>query len=240
MKARKVILPLVLIAFISPILLLGQSVTNQVATVYVNEKDGRSYYKISYDLVAPFDNIACVVKVKLVKRAGTSSPLVSVTGDVGNLVLPGRNKTIFWDYSEELIHFSGDINLSIEVEPAVNVETKIRRNKNFSVQLAPGYQEKKNYTVTLFRRGKELNRLQDISLNQGSFTSTIPKKTKTGKNYQLAINDGNQTYFSNAFILKPKVNRVLIILPFVAITAYLANGIYESANAPLPGPPKGN
>ena len=60
-----------------------------------SEGDSKKYV-INYDLISPFDNVACQVKVKLSAQEGSQIfYLKNVTGDVGNLIYPGLNKQQF-------------------------------------------------------------------------------------------------------------------------------------------------
>jgi len=199
-------------------------------------QDGKSEYFIVYDLVAPYDSIPCQVKVKLTAN-GKTFYLKELKGDVGNLVYPGLKKQIVWDYIEELVHFNGEIDLNIEMIPSLKVPVKIKRHKPLLVSLAPIYETKKTYAVKLFQGGKEVSRLNDVLLIENSFPVQLPKKTKVKSKYQIAITDGDRTYFSNTFKVKPRISRGWIILPVLAVPTYLLINQYLEDNKPLPGPP---
>ena len=213
----------------------AQHVKNVGYSFGADESSNKKTY-INYDLVAEYENIVCDVKVKL--TAGEKSFYVkNVTGDVGPLVYPGTKKAIVWDHTEELVHFSGEINLTIEVAPSVRVPHKVKRGKQLSVALAPIYTENKSYAVKLFQGRKEVARLNDILLIENSFPISIPRKTRVKKKYQLSITDGENTFFSNTFKVKPKLSRKWIIVPLLAVPAYFyINQIIEE-NQDLPGPP---
>src|SRR5688572_14387401 len=111
-------------------------------------------YTITYDLLAPYDNIACQVQVKFTSSEGSFN-LKKVSGDVGDLVYPGLNKTIIWNYVDELVHFSGDVDLSIEVVPVVKVPASVRRSKHLSVAVSSVAGPAENYTTKLYLNTKE-------------------------------------------------------------------------------------
>ena len=206
---------------------------------YVIRTEGDSkIYVINYDLVSPFDNVACQVKVKLSAQQGYQTfYLKNVTGDVGRLIYPGLNKQIIWDHVAELVHFSGDINLTIEVEPVISVSAKVKAGKQLSVNIGPEISAGKTYGIKLFRKGKEVATLKEGSLNETSLSFLIPKKSKIGKEYQLAVADGDKTFFSNSFKVKRKVSLGWIIVPAIAVTGYFIFDKIQESNAPLPGPP---
>ena len=202
-------------------------------------RDSKVKLVLNYDLVSSFDNVPCQVKVKFTsgETGERTFYLNEVRGDVGDLVYPGPNKEIVWDYVEELVHFSADVKLDIEVKPSVQVLEKIKRGKQLTVTLAPIYTANKSYAVKLFLGGKEMVRLNDVLLIERSFQVQIPKKSKVKKNYQLAITDGEKTYFSNAFKVKRKFSLGWVIVPVLAVPAYMAIKQYIDDNTPLPGPP---
>ena len=202
-----------------------------------SEGDSKKYV-INYDLISPFDNVACQVKVKLSAQEGSQIfYLKNVTGDVGNLIYPGLNKQIIWDHVAELVHFSGQINLTIEVEPVISVSSKVKSGKQLSVNPGPEFSASKTYGLKLFRKGKEVATLKEGSLNETSLSFLIPKKSKIGKEYQLAVVDGDKTFFSNSFKVKRKVSLGWIIVPAIAVTGYFIFGKIQESNASLPGPP---
>lgn len=234
MKIRFLNLPLLLVLCF-PVICPGQQVKNVTFQQEANSR-GDNWYMISYDLEAPFDSIACVVKVKL-NATGKSFYLEEVQGDVGNLVYPGNQKKIKWDYVKELVHFAGDINIFIEATPCVKIPEKIKKHKPIPVQLAPIYQSKKSYAVKLYRKGKEAVRLNDVLLIENTFTVSLTRKVKPGRKYQLAITDGDQIYFSNAFKIKPRVSITVLAIPVVAAGAYFIISPSLEEDPPLPGPP---
>ncbi len=214
----------------------AQSIQNEKYVMH-SEGDNKKYV-INFDLVSPFDNVACQIKVKLsVKEGSQTFYLKNVTGDVGSLIYPGLNKQIIWDYVAELVHFSGEINLTIEVEPVIAVSSNVKVGKQLSVNLGPEFSAGKTYGLKLFRKGKEVATLKEGSLNETSLSVGIPKKSKIGKEYQLAVVDGDKTFFSNSFKVKRKVSLGWIIVPAIAVTGYFIFDKIQESNAPLPGPP---
>lgn len=217
---------------------LGYSQYIQNEKYLTRNTAGVMKYIITYDLISTFDNVACNVKVKLTAQNGTQSfYLKNVIGDVGELVYPGNNKEISWDHVSELIHFSGEINLTLEVEPVVRVSTKTKRGTQQSVTLGSVISRNKTYDLKLFKKGKEIAQLTDGVLGTNSVSFLIPKKSRVGKKYQLAIIYGDQTFFSNSFKIKRKFSFGWIIIPAVGVASYLLYDKIQDDNASLPGPP---
>ena len=163
---------LFVVALCSVLSVRAQEVVNVQTNIGASE-DGIKKYFITYDLVAPHSNIPCLVQVRFTAGASTTY-LKLVTGDVGNLVMPGKGKKIIWDYQEELIHFSSDApRIDIEVFPNVTVASKVKRSKNLSVNMDSIYTKDKHYTFILYRKEKELVRLLDMPLSRSSFSIEI-------------------------------------------------------------------
>lgn len=234
----------------------GQQVDNIGYSQALDKSANKLKTLITYDLNAPYENIPFQINVKVTTIAkviiGTAAGgggkettikksfyLKELTGDVGDIVYPGLKKKISWDHIEELVHFNGDIILNIEATPSVQVETKVKRGKKLSLTLVPYFATNKNYSLKLFRANKEVTPLEDILLN-GSIQVLIPKKTKVKGKYQLAVRDGEKTYFSNTFKVRRKFSLGWITVPIIAVPAYIFLQQYIDDNKSLPGPPKIN
>jgi hypothetical protein len=229
------IIKLYLLLQISSIVLVAQSVENVTNTLFTDDSKHAFYY-IYYDLLAPYNNIPCEVKFK-VTVGNASFYSKTVTGDVGNLVLPGVRKKIIWDHVEELVHYNGSVSIFIEVAPNVKVVDKIKKGKPLSIQVSPFYDADKKYTIKLYRKGIELAKLNEVLINEGVIPVALPPKSKVGKKYQLMLSDGEHDYYSNTFKVKPKVGNGWKALPFIAIPAYILVKNYLEDQKPLPGPP---
>ncbi len=216
----------------------SQSIVNSNFTRQVQA--GEVKYLISYDIESKYDNIPCRVSVKLTADMnGISNTfyLKEVSGDVGDLIYPGKNKKIVWDHQEELIHFSGEINLDIEVVPCIQIDKKIKRGKEFTTILTPIFTDSKPYSIKLFQAGKETTMLKSGSITGERLPIQMPKETRIKKNYQLVISDGEKAYYSNVFKVRRKVSLGWVIVPAIAVPAYLLINQYLKDNEPLPGPP---
>jgi len=213
----------------------GQRAVN----VTLSKSSDKLKFHLRYDLSAPHENIPSQVKVKLT-NGGKSVYLKELSGDAGEVVYPGPNKLIVWDSVQEHALVQGDINLKIELTPSVHVPAKIKRGKKFDVALAPIFAVNKNYFVSLYRSGKEVVRLTDVVWREKSLLIIVPKNTKPKGDYQIAITDGEKTWFSNVFTVKRKIGYGWRIVPLVAIPAYFLIQHYIKNNQSLPGPPSVN
>lgn len=226
-------------ALLALLTLYGRGHAQQIekaSFVMLAAADGGKYI-LKYDLVSPLNNVACKVRVKLVTDENSSgSYLKNLTGDVGDFIFPGTNKEIIWDYTNELIHYSGAVNLSIEVVPMIEVPSSVRKGKKLTFNSDPAIVIDKEKPITL--TNSKINSTTLIGEYIGNTISIqTPKKIKTSKNYQIALNAGDKVYYSNGFKIKRKFPLSLIIIPTIGVGAYLIYDKIQEDNAPLPGPP---
>ncbi|CAN5425543.1 hypothetical protein BH10BAC4_BH10BAC4_10440 [soil metagenome] len=200
---------------------------------------GRQTVVITYDLIASHSNIPCLIKAKF-----TSGDKIfflrHITGDVGHFIYPGPGKQIAWQMQEELVHFSGDIAIDIEVSPHVTVEGKVKRTASLPVRFDDMFVKGKTYVIKLYRHEKEVIRLNDMMLLENSFRVEIPKKVKTGGDYQVFITDGEKNFYSNSFRVKPKVGLFWKVLPLLAVPIIIQTKKAINDNEALPGAPTFN
>lgn len=227
---------LLLMLLFLPFICNGQYASN---VTYALGKDaaGKDVYSITYDLVAPYTTIPCHVAVWLSNEFDQNVILEDVTGDVGDLIYPGKGKKIEWDYVRELVHYSGDVSINIEVKPNIKVPEKIKRGKKLVVEPSSILATSKTYEVKLFRVQQELNKLSDLLVSDTTMNVSLPEKVKLKGKYQLCIVDGEKKYFSNTFRIRPKVGYGWKAIPILLIPAYILFQNYQDKNEPLPGPP---
>lgn len=214
-----------------------QGIAQQVANVSVIQTldSGRLHYTFYYDLLADQPNIASYVRVKI-KTVSREFYITEATGALGEFVYPGTRKMIRWDYTRELVHFSGDIEYVVEAEPMIKPTPFVKRGKKLVVSLRTILPKDSLYTVTLYRKAIPIWHLAD-SIQGNSFAVTIPKKVKVRKGYQVAITHNEQHYFSSTFKIKRRVNRFLYVLAggAIAVPFYL---IATRPDEPLPEAPE--
>jgi hypothetical protein len=225
-----------LLVLLLPRIVCSQRVANLTVTKSETETS-KTIYLINYDLVAVVDNIACRVRVEF-SSGGNSFYLKQVKGDVGDLIYPGKNKKIEWDYVEELIHFSGDLNLSLEVTPVIFVESSTKRGLGISGSMLAGgeYPSAKSGLAHLVRNRKSITSIGEVSASD-LFSITIPKNVKPSRFYQLSFTRDGGTIYSNVFKIRRRVARLVYALPVLIAPAYLLLKKDEEKLDQLPGPP---
>ncbi len=194
--------------------------------------------QFTYDLASDHSNVPCFVRVSY-KMGERQFYLKQVTGDVGNMVYPGKKKLIVWDYKEELIHNTSteSVQITIEVFPNLSADRKVKRGKNIVVNMDDVYEKGKNYSVKLYRNEKEVKTLIDSLSLQHHFVTQIPRKSRVGKDYQIGIHGGENVLFTNAFKIKPRVGTFWKVLPIVAVPVYILAKKQLEEFKDLPGAP---
>ena len=71
--------------------------------------------KIQYDVVGI--DAADSVFIQVESRSGGILQAITVTGDVGRGILPGINKTVYWDYALDGVPIADDIQATVSVKP---------------------------------------------------------------------------------------------------------------------------
>lgn len=200
--------------------------------------DNKAHYQFTYRLAAGADNVASYVRLKIKIANGGEFYATKVSADVGEMVFPGGNKKILWDYGDELVHYNGAIDYSIEAEPMIAVPTT-KKGKGLSVNVRAYLSEGAPFTVALYRNNLPVwtsDTQQEQSDNVLSVA--VPKKLmKIKKGYQVVLSRGSEKYFSNTFRIKPRINRMWYALPLVAAAVPFVLQELEP-DPPLPEPPE--
>jgi len=179
-------------------------------------------------------------------RDNYSTSLKSVTGDVGVAVIPGSNKKIVFNISEE---FGSDFEekISFQIRGSIYVPF-IKLNENYEE-----LRRNKSYEFTW--TGGTDNEILNIELLKGdekilsfpSFTNNhkvdlkLPTSLKAGEKFRLKIydnNNGDRVVFTNEFLVQRKIPLLAIAIPVVAIGAMFliipSNSSKNSNNLPDP------
>lgn len=157
------------------------------------------------------------------------SPLIKVSGNIGNEVKPGADNKIEWKIVEEYGAFKGKIALEIRGKVFVpfvklqnfDVAKKYKRGKGIDIGWKVGATNAIN--IELMKGSQRVvgeNNLQ----NNGTHTLYIPSSAKTGKDYRLKITDTrtNDVVYSSGFAVKPKLPLLVKLLPVLAIGGVVA------------------
>jgi len=225
----------------------GQSVDNIRASV-VGEQ-----VIVNYDLITSQQGQKFEVELYSSVN-GYKSPLKSVTGDVGNNILPGKKKRIIWSPNEELERFEGDV--TFEVRAVVIIPPVVFRNPTDGTAFKRGriYQIKwdglntnNKVDLQLIRNGVKTNTIGSVN-GSSDYTWVVPEDSKPGSDYQikLVLSNNQKTASSPVFKINRKIPLALKVAPVVVIGALV--GILSSGGGggesdspppdePLPEPP---
>lgn len=181
------------------------------------------------NIVATFDNDSLIITYDLNSSSPSQlfnitlfsshnnyqNPITMVSGDVGNSINPGKQKTVNWNVTKELPpEFNDEISIKIKAAIAITAKYKLNPLQN-----------------TSFKRGKQLNisweggnlseqvniDLLKNNIVQQSITQTenthgyqwqIPKKQKSGNTYAIRISgstNSSQNSTTDFFKIKPKI-----------------------------------
>ena len=95
----------------------GQLLKHKSATVSNVRVEGDSErVKIQYDATGLSSSDSVYIRVESQSRGLLNA--MTVTGDVGKAVLPGKNKTIYWDYRLDGLTIDNAIRVVVRVKPA--------------------------------------------------------------------------------------------------------------------------
>ena len=178
-----------------------------------------------------------------------SQPLMLVTGDTGENVLPGKVKRVVWDAKSVLpTYFDGDIRIKIKASKMaapklifdpLTLKT-YKRGRTISIKWTGGYAT--DMVIIELYKEKTFNLLvADKMNNTAAYEWKMPKSVK-GRNYTLRITNAarpDEQAESQAFRVKPSVPFLVKILPILAAGGIIALSSGDSPgphDTPLPGP----
>ncbi len=162
---------------------------------------------------------------------------ISVTGDAGENVLPGKSKLVIWDAKSVLpSEFDGDIRVKIKATkmaaPKLVFEplalTTYKKGRTISMKWTGGYMSDK-VTIELKKNNVTDLRVAQLIDNAGAYEWKMPKSVK-GKNYQLVLTNASsksEPVASSQFRVKPRTPFLVKILPILAaggVAAALGGG----------------
>jgi hypothetical protein len=178
------------------------------------------------------------------------SPVVSLTGHVGENVLPGKTKRVAWEVRKDLPpDFDTDVVIKVKATEAIRplaatplARKAYKKGQQIQVQWQGGRPTDK-LNIELLKDGAVQQKLAENVNNSQAFTWSVPKEMK-GKGYSLKISNAAEQSSSDLFRIRRKVPLVFIIAPVALIggaVALLGGGEKPGETASdLPGPVKPN
>jgi hypothetical protein len=216
------------------ILLQAQSVDNINASF-----DGE---KVTVSYVLNHPEVNQKFTVTLYSSHDNYSQPLSVTGDAGENVLPGRTKRVVWDARGALpSQFDADIRIKIKATkitaPKLVFEPlalkTYKKGRTVAMSWTGGYPTDK-VSIELYQNNKIALLVADKIDNSLSYQWKMPKSVK-GKKYTLRLTNTSQAGAqaeSTAFNIKPRTPFIVKILPVIAVA-----GVLLILNNPEPLPP---
>jgi len=189
-----------------------------------------------------------------------TNPLTMVSGDVGqnSELLAGTNKRIEWNAKSELKRFDGDITFEVRADVIASAArilgpslgAKYKRGRNLDIEWK-GIGSSQIVKLELLKGGYPLSSIGETS-NRSSYTWSIPKNAKKGKDYQIKLTSNNTVVTSDIFAIKSRTPLIVKVLPVLVVGGVVAalagggggggdNGPTPSSDLPTPpGAPTGN
>ncbi|MDJ1484819.1 Ser-Thr-rich GPI-anchored membrane family protein [Cytophagaceae bacterium YF14B1] len=206
---------------------------------------------ISYDLTGSISGQLYRVSVFSSKN-DMQEALLYVRGDVGENIVPGKNKRIEWGAKKEIGNFDGALNFKIEAvltfSPMVlktpSKETIARRGRNYEITWVGGV-EKENLQLELWK-DSTLRFIITRTPNEGKYTWEIPIDLLPDDVYKIrlmSVSAPANFRFSEPFEIRRKIPLAYKLAPAGVLAGV---GIYLLLQKPaeeepieMPeGPPK--
>jgi hypothetical protein len=188
--------------------------------------------------------------------------LTALTGDAGDAVLPGKNKSVNWNAKSSLVpNFDNIITIKVKALKIVKVvqvadpppasttaklvmqpftRSAYKRGEEVDLRWSGGYGVKK-ISIVLLKDNVVQTKIADNIENTQKYAWKVPKKNRTGKNYSIQVIDTGQAGAPSStplFTIRPRTSLLVKVLPIAAV-AGAAGILFLGANkAPdvLPGP----
>jgi hypothetical protein len=193
-----------------------------------------------------------------------SIPLAALTGDVGDAVSAGKNKSVNWNVRSALSPDFDNI-ISIKVK-ALKIVKTVPVTDPLPASSSSAKLALQPFTRTAFKKGEKIelrwsgaNAVKKINIvllkdnvihtmiaeniaNDQSFVWQIPKQNKTGKNYSIHVVDIDKpSEFTStpSFTIRPRTSYTVKALPVLVVAGVAAVVLLDSDKASsdeLPGP----
>ncbi len=181
---------------------------------------------IRYDLIGSDQNQRFRISI-FSSHNNFSSPLNRVSGDVGNDIAPGTNRTILWQAKDELGNYSGNLTFEVRgsviaatqtgpqpltfTSPKVNDAFKIGKSMNILWQ---GGIPNNDVKLELFQNDIRLRNI-GTSPNRGNYSYSVPTDLK-GDGFAIKLfnlSDPNASVLSGSFKIRGKTPVYIKLIP---------------------------
>jgi len=170
---------------------------------------------INYDLLGDTDKTYFITA--FASHNNFTNALQFVTGDVGEDVVPGNNKTITMDAVRELGNYRGNLQVRLRARyiPLVVFENidKVRRGKSHEIKWGSNTSQD-NIRFELYRGNERVRNLGPVP-NIGNWNWAVPRKQKPGKGFRIKAISLNKSTFTADFRISPKIPLIIKILPIL-------------------------
>jgi hypothetical protein len=215
---------------------------------------------VTYDLVDPDPGQR--FKVTLYSSHDNYSTLLTaLTGDAGDVISPGKNKSVSWNVKGSLAP-DFDNTLAIKVK-ALKIVKTVQVTDPLPASTPAAKMALQPFTRSTFKRGEEVDlrwsgevkRINIVLLKDDvvqmkiaenvestqKYVWKVPKKNKTGKNYSIQVIDANKAgelTSTPPFTIRPRLPLFAKMLPVAAVAAavLLLSGNKKTPSSELPGP----
>lgn len=155
-----------------------------------------------------------------------NQPIISVVGDVGRDISPGRGKSVKWDAKKDLGDYKGRLSLTVRAELIAfiefsNITAKQKFKKGTSNEITWTGGPRGNIKLELYDRSNKVAEITN-TVNTGRFTWVIPKKFESGKTFKIRASSGDRASFSPEFQISGKMPIWMIAIPVVVIGGVIA------------------
>jgi hypothetical protein len=196
---------------------------------------------VLYDLISPNPNAIFTVALYS-SHNNFSSPVLSVTGDIGKGQKPGKNKRVEWDLRTDLQSFRGQLAIELGGVPeALKLEfrqpflsKKAKQGKSVIISWQGGT-DHPNVKLDVYRDGRLVTALGERK-NTGSYQWAVPPDIEKGNNFIIRLSSGNEHVDSLPFDIKGKTPMWAKIAPLVVGVGVITYMLFDK----LPKAPEPN
>lgn len=143
-----------------------------------------------------------------------------VSGDVGDVITPGKDKKIVWEAKKELGDFRGGLALKLKTEFIPFIVFNIQEGDKFIMgkeNIISWQGEVANLTLELYQNNNKISDIGKVN-SEGQYNWSLPKKSfEKGSNYSIKGTANGRIATSKPVTLKNKLPVYVYIIPVVVV-----------------------